>query len=619
MLDSQSLRSSVLKASLASRTAIGKPRSVRPLLPDSLPVKNDLYRTSRQLTLLGDIFFPREETISTTEEIPKLKRNQILAIVVIVVIVASVTGAYFLLMPRARNPALLVMGTTDSVEVTIDPALSYDYFGWEIIGALGCGLVDIRPGSQAATSDIIPALATSWNSSTNGLIYDFTLRQGVVFPEDHRKFNATIVKYSFDRNCNFTGDGLYEPDGAPANIGYQDIIKNVTILSEYLVRFYLKIPFAPFLQLMTAQSSFMVHPAYAPKNQVVYYTEGNPRASHACGLGPYTLTKYVRVGGTDQEIRLTKNPHYFNVTAGYPKIDEVVIVKYATDSALAGAMLAGEIDIAFRQLSADQTLAFKANPAVQVWQGVGAQIQYLCFQQRTYPYNETLIRRGIAAALNRPNVCNTVFKGLFSPLYSIIAAGLAFQKPSFTKYGSANYTYTQTCLASEGYNATNKLHIDFWYETTGHYPQSAEQATVYKQDLEASGVIFVDLHGVDWSTYRTNRNAGSMPVFIYGWYPDYVDADDYAFLPFAPWLNMGYNSTYPAGGVAQAALWDQARSTTNTTERQIKYYALQDLQADECSVIPLWQSGSIAISKLDVRGVVMDITANWRHWLLYYG
>jgi peptide/nickel transport system substrate-binding protein len=547
-----------------------------------------------------------------------LKRNEIIAILDIIIIVASVSGVYYF-MGSQRNPGLLVMGTTDSVEVTIDPALSYDFFGWEIIGALGSGLVDVRPGSQAGSSDIVPALATSWNSSVDGLIYDFTLRQGVVFPEDNLKFNATIVKYSFDRNCNFTGDGLYEPDGAPANIGYQDIIKNVTILSEYLVRFYLKIPFAPFLQLMTAQSSFMVDPTYAPKNQVVYYTEGNARASHACGLGPYILTKYVRVGGTDQEIRMTKNPKYWNATGGYPKINDIVIVKFATDSALAGAMLAGEVDIAFRQLSADQVSAFKLNPYVRVWQGIGAQIQYLCFQQRTYPFNETIIRRGIAAALNRPNVCHTVFKDTFNPLYSIVANGLAFYKPSFQKYGSANYTYTQACLATKGYNAGNKLVINLWYETTGHYPQSAEQATVYKQDLEASGVITVVLHGVEWSTYRVNRNAGSMAVFIYGWYPDYVDADDYAFLPFASWLNMNYTSTYPAGGVAQALLWDQARSTTNTATRQAKYYALQDLQADECSAIPLWQSGSVAITKPDVHGIVMDITANWRHWLLYYG
>jgi peptide/nickel transport system substrate-binding protein len=590
-----------------------------PLLAQ-LPIKNDLYRTTRQLTLLGDVLFLREETIYTTEEIPKLKRNQILAIVVIVIIVASITGAYFLLMPRGRlNPEQLVMGTTDSVEVTIDPALSYDYFGWEMIGALGCGLVDVRPGSQAAAADIVPALATAWNSSPDGLMYDFTLRQGVVLHDSGRRFNATIVKYSFDRNSNFTGDGLYEPDGAPANIGYQDIIDSVAILSEYKVRFILNIPFAPFLQLMTCQASFMVDPTYAPKDEVVYYTEGNPRASHALTLGPYLLAEYVRVGGTDERIRLTKNPDYWNITAGYPKIDEIIIVKYATDSALSAAMLAGEIDIAFRQLSADQVLAFKANTAVRVWEGIGAQIQYLCFQQDIYPFNVTLIRRGIAAALNRPNVCNTVFKGLFKPLYSIIAEGLPFHKGSFAKYGSANYTYTRQCLAAYGYNETNKLTVDLWYETTGHYPQSAEQATVYMQDLLASGVIDVVIHGAEWSTYRGYRSAGTMPVFIYGWYPDYVDADDYGFLPFASWLNMGYNSSYPAGGIAQDALWDLARATTNITERQMYYYQLQDLQAEECSVIPLWQSGSIAISKQDVHGIVMDITANWRHWLLYYG
>ncbi|MFW9935010.1 MAG: ABC transporter substrate-binding protein [Candidatus Thorarchaeota archaeon] len=546
-----------------------------------------------------------------------MKRIHIAAIVLVVIIIAGSVGVYLLFIPPP-TPNVIIMGTTDSVESSLDMAQSYDYFGWEIIGSLSSGLVQIEPGSEAGPDDIEPALANSWTSSAGGTIWDFNLREDVTF-DGVRPFNATDVKYTFDRNCNLTGSGLAEPDGPQLNMGYADIINNVTITGEFSVRFNLHIPFAPFLQLMACQASFMVDRAKAPMDELVSYTEGDADSSHPNALGPFILESWTRVGGSDEEMRLVRNPYYWDAASGLPMTDTIIIRFYASDSALALAMTAGEVDIAYRQLTAQQINTFRGNPDVRVWDGIGAQIQYLCFQQNIYPYNETPVRQAITAALNRTNVCETVFLGDFSPLYSMVPEGMAFHKPSFEMWGEANYTYTIAALDPYGYNATDPLHIDLYYENSGHYPQSAEQAAVYKTDLEASGVITVTLHGLEWATYRTQRNAGTMPVFIYGWYPDYIDADNYLFLPFASWLNLGYNETYPAGGVAQYNLWVDGRSATTTTGRETAYHDLQDLQADECSVVPLWQSGTVAVTKLTIHGVVLDISVMWRHWLLYIG
>jgi len=110
-----------------------------------------------------------------------------------------------------------------------------------------------------------------------------------------------------------------------------------------------------------------------------------------------------------------------------------------------------------------------------------------------------------------------------------------------------------------------------------------------------------------------------MPVFVYGWYPDFIDPDNYGFLPFASWLNLGYNNTYPASGVQQYNYWVGGRSAATDAGRLGNYTALQDLQASVCSVVPLWQSSTVAVTGLNVHGVVMDITVNWRHWLVYLG
>ncbi len=540
-----------------------------------------------------------------------MERNQIIAIVVILVIVGGLATSLILFPPSGPERGVIIFGTTDTVEASIDPAQSYDYFGWEIITSLGAGLVEIIPGTAASADDIRGNLAESWTVDASRTQWDFTLRQNITF-YDGQPFNATAVKWSFDRNI-----GMALEDGPQLNMGYADIIDEVVVVSEYVVRFNLKIAFAPFLQLMACAASYIVHPDHATDTDYVQYSESaGVRASHPNDLGPYILTNWTRVGGTDTIMRLEKNPNYWNKSL--PRTDVIIIKFYSTDTALASAMTAGEIDVAYRHLTPAQVDNFRGNANFKVWEGTGAAIQYMLFQQRIYPFNETLVRRGIAAALNRTNVATTVFQGTVEPLYSIVPKGMAYHKPSFEKYGEANYTYTKWALAQFGYDENNKLEFDLYYESSGHYPSSEAQATVYKSDLEASGVISVTLKPLEWATYRQQRNAGTMPVFIYGWYPDYIDPDNYAFLPFASWLNLGYNETYPAGGVQQYNLWVEGRSAQTSAERQAAYYELQDLQADEVSLVPLWQGRTTAVSKANIAGIVLDITVNWRHWLMYW-
>jgi peptide/nickel transport system substrate-binding protein len=524
----------------------------------------------------------------------------------VIVGVGAVVGFMLLGQPEPIEQTI-IFGTTDTVEASIDPAQSYDYFGWEIITSLGQGLVEIEPGSAGTADDIQPALAETWTPNTEGTEWTFTLREGLQY-YDGKPFNATCVKWSFERNIDMALE-----DGPQLNMGYGDIIDEVVVTGDYSVRFDLHIAFSPFLQLMACAASYIIHPDFKDDTDYVRYNETlGPRGSHPNGLGPFVLTEWERVGGTDSKMVLEKNPYYWN--AANMLAEEIIIQFYATDTALAAAMTSGELDVAYRHLTPAQIETFKDDPDVTVHEGIGAAIQYMLFQQTIYPYNETLIRQGIAAALDRDNVATTVFEGTVDPLYSMVPAGMAYHKPSFEIHGDANYTFTQEALEAYGYDENNKLVVELYYESSGHYPSSAEQAAVYKSDLEASGVITVNLNSAEWPTYREQRNAGTMDVFIYGWYPDYIDPDNYAFLPFASWLNLGFNSTH--GGVEQNALWVEGRSVP-ADEREAVYFELQDLQAEECSCIPLWQGKTNCVAKPNVKGIVLDITVNWRHWLLY--
>lgn len=541
------------------------------------------------------------------------------AVILIIIVIVAAVYVYQTSVPEAKPEIkeTLIMGTTDSVETNLDPAEAYDFFGWEIIQATGCGLVAIQPGTPngASAEDIIPDLATSWSPSDDGLVWTFNLRQGVYFDDNVTEFNATHVKYSLER-----GMDLDIPTGAFRGLGLADILKNVTATGKYEVKLYLNFQFGPFLQLMASQFVFIVNPDYAPVDEVVDYTAGDARASSPLDLGPYKLTKWVRTAGRDVEMRLEANPNYWNATGGFPKTKYIIITFYSDATSLALAMTAGEIDIAFRQLRASDVNTFKTNPDVTVWEGTGTFIQYMIFQNKIEPFNDTRVRRAVAAALNRTTLTETVFLGQAVPLYSMIPIGMAGHTDAYKALGDANYTFTINTLNDPTiyggpYNTTNPLVIDLWYEISGHYPQSADQGLIIAQSLEASGVIEVKLHGLDWAAYHDGRVDEQYPVYIYGWYPDYVDPDNYVY-PFlhssgGSWLYHNYNNTQ------MDSLIEQARAETNATARNQLYSQIQNLMVEDAPIVSLHQGSAWAVTKPNVKGIYLDISQFWRHWLYY--
>jgi peptide/nickel transport system substrate-binding protein len=544
-----------------------------------------------------------------------VSRILIAGILIVVILIAGVVG-YILATPKTTVKNTLIMGTTDSVETCLDTARAYDYFGWEIIQSLGCPLVEYKAGATGAASDIVPSLATSWSSSADGLQWTFNLRQGVKYA-DGTEFTADDVKYTFDR-----GIGISDPDGAFVGIGYGDIIQNVTVVSKYVVQFNLKIPFAAFLSLMACQASYIVDPKYAPMagsswsvSDVVVYKDGDARGSNPMGLGPYTLTTWTRVAGKDTELDLTANPNYWNAGSGYPKTTNIVIKFYADSSDLALAITSGDVDVAFRQLASTDITNMMSNTNLHVWNGTGAFIQYLCLQEKYAPFNNAQIRQAVAAAINRTDLVQTVFQGQAQPLYSLIPNGMFGHTDAFQTLGDANYTYTRQVLAQYGYNENNKLTFTLWYETSGHYPQSAQQALVLQSSLEASGVISVTLQGLDWAAYHNARTGETMQAYIMGWYPDYIDPDDYIqpFLQSAgdSWLHENYANSQ----MDQLVQW--ARANTTTATRENLYGQIQNLMVQDSPIVPLYQSTAYAVTKTNVHGVYLDITQDWRHWLVY--
>jgi peptide/nickel transport system substrate-binding protein len=106
-----------------------------------------------------------------------------------------------------------------------------------------------------------------------------------------------------------------------------------------------------------------------------------------------------------------------------------------------------------------------------------------------------------------------------------------------------------------------------------------------------------------------------MEAYIYGWYPDYIDPDDYIY-PFVQssggsWLHHNYANPQ----MDQLIAW--ARGNTTEAARTDLYGQIQDLMVQDVPMIPLYQSSAYAVSKLNVKGIYLDITQQWRNWLVY--
>ncbi len=555
-----------------------------------------------------------------------------LSVAVIVILVVAAGAAIYLYSAfpsqtttSTSTPAYkstIVLGTTDAVQTTIDPADAYDYFGDNMVNNLGAPLVDFAPGTtNTSPSALQPALATKWSVSADGLTYTFALRSGLKY-DDGTPFNSTAVKYSFDR-----GMQIADPEGAVVGIGYSSIIDTITTPNATAVVFHLKSPFSAFLSLLTFAASYPINPNKVPKvscnpcndlSGIVNFTSGNPAASNPNGLGPYTLTEWTRQGTKDVEMTLKANPNYWNYPA-YPKTQTIIIKFYPDSTSLAAAIKSGDVDMAYRQFTTSDIQSLQNTAGLKVYPSSGAFIQYLVLNQNLAPYNNVNVRQGIAAAINRTDFIDTVFAGTATPLYSQIPVGMFSHTDAFeTAFGAGpNYTLARNDLAKAGYNANNKLTVDLWYETTGHYPQSPDQALVLQKDLQASGVITVKLHGVDWPTMGTNRRTGNMGMFIMGWYPDFIDPYDYSY-PFlqssaSSWLNDGYNSTSMNNLLNQALAAPLSQAGT-------LYGQIQTLQATDVPIIPLYQGGSNccgAVAKTSVGGINLDVTLIFRLYTIY--
>jgi peptide/nickel transport system substrate-binding protein len=509
----------------------------------------------------------------------------------------------------------IVIGTTESLQNSFDPAQAYDYLGSQIAFNAAETLVTYAPDA----SEPKPLLAAAMPEvSADGLTYSFILRAGVKFA-DGTPFNAAAVKFSLERARDF---GAKDSEAAGFLLSG---IRNIATPSDDKVVISLSQPNSTFLSRLAYSVASIVSPAAYAHNVLAGNEDGAAvltkyKTDTIVGTGPYKITAYKE----KESIDLEANADYWGPA---PKTKRIRVRLLDKSSALKLALQNNEVDIAFRTLQPDENNSFKNQQGFKVIEGKGSGIRYLVINVNTKPWDDVNMRRALAAAIDRKSLVDEVFKGSATPLASIVPSTFETSEPKWEQLYGANApaptTSTRGAPAPTGKSLVDKylsaagksggtVPIELWYSPTHYGDTEAAVAEVVARSLEATKRFTVKIRNVEWAEYGKKRKAGEMPVFLMGWYPDYLDPDDYL-EPFsdpnifdpAKWNDSKMLELIHT----EQRLGDPARRAD--TLRQAQTY-----MADQVPYIPLFQAPQVAATKASVNGVVLDPIQIFRFWLL---
>lgn len=489
--------------------------------------------------------------------------------------------------PTPKYADTITIGTTDKIS-DLDPAMAYDFFTWEVFNNVMEGPFKYKPG----TTDLEKGIITDYQVQEGGKVYILKLRTDLKFA-DGSPCNANTLKWSIERVARINGDPAWF---------VTDLVDKVDVLDNYTLKITLKSPLSFFPAILAVPTYFPIPPDKYPADKV-------SSDNTAGGVGPYRIVKFVR----DQQLVLEANPYYYGTP---PKTKTVVIKFYKDATTLRLALESGEIDIAWKTLNPTDINSLKTKPGIKVWEGPGSFIRYIVFNTKIPPFDNKLVRQALAAALDRNSIAQKVFLGTVDPLYSLIPNGMWGHIDAFKdKYGEANLDLAKQLLRQAGYSESNKLKVELWY-TPSHYGDTeADVAALIKEAWEKTGMVEVTVKSAEWSTYLDLTRKGQLAVTLYGWYPDYMDPDDYTF----PFLHTGSNRWLgnPYSDPEMDKMLEQAQVEPDQSKRVELYKNIQIKLADDAPIVPIFQGKLYVASKDTVGGIVLDPLMLLRYYLIY--
>ena len=262
--------------------------------------------------------------------------------------------------------------------------------------------------------NLTPELAESWDTSPDGKVYTFHLRQNARF-HDGREVTAQDVIYSWNRAASpaLRSDTVLTYLGDIVGVremfaGQADQISGLQALDEHTLQVTIDAPKPYFLLKLTYPTAFVLDQANVESGEEWFRTPN--------GTGPYKLTEWRRF----EQITYEANPDFY---LGKPSIPYVIVQLYSG----VGIRLyeAGEIDITgIGYYSAERFLDPTEPLHNELITGVNLCTGYVVFDVTQPPFDDLKVRQAFSMAFDRQKYIDVVLSGRALPAIGIFPPGL---------------------------------------------------------------------------------------------------------------------------------------------------------------------------------------------------
>jgi peptide/nickel transport system substrate-binding protein len=369
--------------------------------------------------------------------------------------------------------------------------------------------------SRTAEQDIVPALASEWTVSPDGLTYTFTLREGVLFHDGQELTPADVVW------------SLQTRKDTPAWRDSARLANVASIAAEgQEITLTLTQPDSSLLWNLTGRAGIILKEGDA----IDYKTAAN-------GTGPFVLDTW-RQGDS---ITFDRNEEYWGEPAS---VAEVVFDYIPDNQAALNAALAGEIDV-LTGFDANLQEQIEANGDFALVLGQSTDKGTLAFNQTSGPLADQRVRQAIRQAIDHQAFIDALASGttLYGPIPEL-DPGYA----DLSEVAPFDPEAAKTLLAEAGAEGISlTLTIPNFYSTT--IPQ------ILVSNLNAVGIT-LEVESVDFGTWLNDV---------------YINKDyDLSFVlhtearDFENWANPDYYFTYDNAEVQD--LYAQSLAATDEAE-----------------------------------------------------
>jgi len=418
-----------------------------------------------------------------------------------------------------------------------------------------------------------PALAESWDVSSDGITYTFHLRPGVTW-HTGIEFTADDVVFTY----NMLGDPLLQGDPDQAQL-WQSI--DCTAGDPRTVTCQLPEPFAPFLSYAST--------GILPRHILGAVTAANmlddPFNLAPVGTGPYRLT---RMDGL--HALLVANEDYY---LGAPPIEEIELRYFPTVSSAAAGIVRAEID----GLLVDLTI----NPQDFVTLGEVEGVEGYMFSRSAYtslylnnretPLNDHFVREAIAHTVDVEAIIAELLGGRGLQANTPIAPGTwahsAVNAPELELGLARNLLDAGGWELPPGETVRRRNNVELRFSLmTDQDPLRGAIADAISESLLQVGIEAVVVREASNSLVTDFLIPREYQAAIFGWDPG-ADPDPYPAWHSSQAIGDGRNLAAYTSDEADAIM-EAARQTTAQDDRRDLYAQFQELFVQDVPSVPLY-------------------------------